>query len=824
MQDRSAKKIYSQSALEFWFKTLPHNWESIFTDSELKKGRHLYREGEILELELSQSEAIINSKIGGEPLYSVVEWDKEKLVVRSSTNDALSGRELAAAGLYELEELIADEVSATTPIFKAKKKEEKPQEPPKIVGNATYSSLIELSCDSEGLVLIIAWKDKEGSIKRYTKAKLLEQLGPREREELIHITSVAHKAQFKYSKKLNAFTLRNPMRISRFFVEDIHTWREKFDIQMDEEAKLFTTGIEDVEIKLDVNQGSSDQKIKLNWEFQTSHGRVSYKDAQRVLGFNNNIAFVKKVGLVRMQDEQGELINKWKVDRKKYQFSNDEYPKYMLFSLMEIENATLDLSDELNDWRRTFGTKDPHEIETPPFLRQYQHRGVRWLSHMLDCDCHPLIADEMGLGKTIQILSLITSRPNLKIQDSIIVCPASVIPVWQKEIDQFFPFIQTEVLSSHNPFNGNESKSRIWLSSYSQIRRHKNLLESKKFQYSVLDEAQFIKNPDSKATIACMSIRSDYRIALTGTPVENHHFDIWTIFRYLMPGLLGNRFEFKKNYLEKPKEGIVRLQKQLTPFIIRRTKKEVTPELPDKMEFNLICPLTEKQRKEYIQIGNNCIQTYGEDLDELNSSNTMDLFTILTRLRQTACDPDLLPWTDAELNQSGKLSVLADKMEETIANNHKVVIFSQFVGLLKRVRTCLEKRFPELVINELTGNTKDRSEPVQKFQRAKKPTVILVSLKAGGTGITLHNADYLFLMDPWWNPAVEEQAIDRVHRIGQKKTVMVFRMISEGTIEEKIQELKSHKKELFNKLVGKIPDVSILKNHVQSIKELITLK
>jgi SNF2 family DNA or RNA helicase len=349
-------------------------------------------------------------------------------------------------------------------------------------------------------------------------------------------------------------------------------------------------------------------------------------------------------------------------------------------------------------------------------------------------------------------------------------------------------------------------------------------LESKKFQYSVLDEAQFIKNPDSKATIACMSIRSDYRIALTGTPVENHHFDIWTIFRYLMPGLLGNRFEFKKNYLEKPKEGIVRLQKQLTPFIIRRTKKEVIPELPDKMEFNLICPLTEKQRKEYIQIGNNCIQTYGEDLDELNSSNTMDLFTILTRLRQTACDPDLLPWTDAELNQSGKLSVLADKMEETIANNHKVVIFSQFVGLLKRVRACLEKRFPELVINELTGNTKNRSEPVQKFQRAKKPTVILVSLKAGGTGITLHNADYLFLMDPWWNPAVEEQAIDRVHRIGQKKTVMVFRMISEGTIEEKIQELKSHKKELFNKLVGKIPDVSILKNHVQSIKELITLK
>ena len=660
-------------------------------------------------------------------------------------------------------------------------------------------------------------------MKRFRKAKDLELLGSLEREELIHITSLAHKAQFHYSKRLNAFTLRNPMRISRFFVEDIHVWKNKFPIHLDEEAELFTKGIQDVQIHLGVKTSSSHEKIKLNWEFQTSNGIVSLTDAQRVLSASNKVAFVPKVGLVRMQEEQGEFLNKWKVERQKYQFSKDEYPKYMLFSLMESNEAKMKLSGDLIDWKTQFASTEYQDLEMPNFLRNYQKRGVRWLNHMLNTDCNPLIADEMGLGKTIQILALIESRPNKEKLDSIIICPASVIPVWIKEIQKFFPHIRTNVLTSDNPFVQKKNRPSLWLSSYTQIRRHKNLLDDYKFQYAILDEAQFIKNPDSKATQACMSINSQHRIALTGTPVENHHFDIWTIFRFLMPGLLGNRYEFKRTYLENPESGIIRLQKQLTPFIIRRTKKEVTPELPDKLEFNLICPLTEKQKKEYVQIGDQCIETYGKDLDKLTTGNPMDLFTILTRLRQTACDPDLLPWTNADINQSGKLNVLADKMEEIIANGHKVVIFSQFVGMLKRVKECLSARFPKLNISELTGSTKDRSQPVQTFQRARKASVILVSLKAGGTGITLHNADYLFLMDPWWNPAVEEQAIDRVHRIGQKKTVMVYRMISEGTIEEKIQELKAHKKELFNNLVGEIPDVSILRNHIQSIQELIKL-
>lgn len=827
MSDRSAKRIYSQSALEYWFQTLPASWEKTFTASELKQAQYIYRSGKISELELLYKEVIINTKIDGETHYSVIEMDKDALQIRSSTNDLSSGRPLAAAGLYELEELIADEISPTTPKSKKEKeieleKEASDSQTQKTVAELT--ALIELSCDTEGLVLVIAWKDKNGKIKRYKQASHLEKLGSMEREELIHITSLAHKAQFKYSKRLNAFALRNPLRISRFFVEDIHKWREKFEISMDAEAELFTGGIQDVSLNLDIQNGSSSEKVKLNWEFITSHGKITYRDAQKVLGQNNNIAFVKKVGLVRMQQEQGILLQKWKKERKKYQFSADEYPKYMLFSLLDAEDAELHLNKDLDQWHKNFASRNHDQLTTPKFLRKYQTRGVQWLNHMLNSDCHPLIADEMGLGKTIQILSLINSRESKSNKDSIIVCPASVIPVWLKEVSRFFPEIQTNILSSDNPFTDiNNNISSLWLASYTQLRRHKNQLESLEFEYAILDEAQFIKNPDSKATQACMSIHANHRIAMTGTPVENHHFDIWTIFRFLMPGLLGNRHEFKKTYLEKPKEGILKLQKQLTPFIIRRTKKQVTPELPDKMELQLACPLTEKQKKEYVQIGDNCLNKYGSQLENLNTSHTLDLFTILTRLRQTACDPDLLPWTNADINQSGKLNVLANKMDEIIANNHKVVIFSQFVGLLKRVKTCLQARFPKLPINELTGNTKDRSIPVQEFQNARKARVILVSLKAGGTGITLHNADYLFLMDPWWNPAVEEQAIDRVHRIGQKKTVMVYRMISEGTIEEKIQELKYHKKELFNSLVGEIPDVSILRNHIQSLQELIQL-
>ena len=323
--------------------------------------------------------------------------------------------------------------------------------------------------------------------------------------------------------------------------------------------------------------------------------------------------------------------------------------------------------------------------------------------------------------------------------------------------------------------------------------------------------------------MACLNISARHRVILTGTPLENRHLDLWTLFRFLMPGLLGGRRKFEKSVQDNETGLIDKLNRQIAPFVLRRTKKDVIKELPPKLEMNLICPLTDIQQQQYMNITEQGISALGENLKKVASERTISLFTLLTRLRQVCCDPDLLPWLSADLNQSGKINILLEKMEEIIANGHKVVIFSQFVSLLKRVRSGIEERFENIPIYELTGRTLDREKPVKEFQEGDAGSIILVSLRAGGTGITLHAADYVFLLDPWWNPAVESQAIDRVHRIGQDKTVSVYRMITTGTIEERIEKLKINKRELFDQLVGGISDMTDIKNHFNSLSELISL-
>jgi len=310
---------------------------------------------------------------------------------------------------------------------------------------------------------------------------------------------------------------------------------------------------------------------------------------------------------------------------------------------------------------------------------------------------------------------------------------------------------------------------------------------------------------------------------LTGTPLENRQMDLWSIFRFLLPGLLGSRATFE-SALNADREGtLTRLRAQLAPFILRRTKKEVATELPPKMEMDLICPLTDVQRAEYARICSEGLERLGDDVGAAMREKSFGFLALLTRLRQTCCDPDMLPWLKSPLTDSGKINLLVEKLTEIVSSGHKVVIFSQFVMLLDRVREALTQHFPDLARYELTGMTLDRQKPVQGFQAAQGAAAMLVSLKAAGTGITLHAADYVFLLDPWWNPAVEAQAVDRVHRIGQKSTVFVYRMVTAGTIEERIQALKASKKDLFDKLIGGLGGDFDLSQHFTSLRSLVTL-
>ena len=266
-----------------------------------------------------------------------------------------------------------------------------------------------------------------------------------------------------------------------------------------------------------------------------------------------------------------------------------------------------------------------------------------------------------------------------------------------------------------------------------------------------------------------------------------------------------------------------RLRAQLAPFILRRTKSEVATELPQKVEMDLHCPMSEVQRFEYAKICSEGLQRLGDDVGAAMREKSFGFLALLTRLRQVCCDPDMLPWRRSPLSDSGKIGLLIEKLAEIIDSGHKVVIFSQFVMLLDRVKEALATHYPNLARYELTGMTLDRQKPVQDFQTCDGAAAMLVSLKAAGTGITLHAADYVFLLDPWWNPAVEAQAVDRVHRIGQTNTVFVYRMVTAGTIEERIQDLKASKKDLFDQIVGGLGGDYDLSQHFTSLQDLVTL-
>ena len=377
------------------------------------------------------------------------------------------------------------------------------------------------------------------------------------------------------------------------------------------------------------------------------------------------------------------------------------------------------------------------------------------------------------------------------------------------------------MLNKENQFS-DQSESCLWVASYTQLRRHRSHLEKFDFRYAVLDEAQLIKNPKAKITQTCLSINARHRLALSGTPIENTALDLWTIFRFLMPGLLGSRKDLERDLVENPEDTIKLLRKQVTPFVLRRVKSEVATELPPKLETELACPLNDEQRKEYRKLAEGAIERHGEDLQAAIKEAPPRFFT-LTRLRQTCCDLGcFLARTPPPTGSKG--DALIEKLGDLASSKAKVIVFSQFTSFLAILKKNIRLSHPELQILELTGSTRDRSTPVETFESNQGPTVMLASLKAAGLGVTLKSADYVFLMDPWWNPAVEDQAIDRAHRLGREKPTFIYRLVAQGTIEERVRNLQLEKKETFRQVIGDIEKPTGLAEHFASLKELIELK
>jgi superfamily II DNA or RNA helicase len=459
------------------------------------------------------------------------------------------------------------------------------------------------------------------------------------------------------------------------------------------------------------------------------------------------------------------------------------------------------LFEQLSSIETIAKAKKPRNLKAK--LRPYQEDGLSWLRFIHDLRSGGVLADDMGLGKTIQTIALLLAlKTKEKKTTVLIVAPTSVVRNWQRELARFSPTFTVAVWhgADRHEMKAELETAEIIITSYALLRRDIEFLSSLPLDYAVLDEAQHIKNPMSATAQAAKKLNAERRLALTGTPIENRLSEIWSIFDFVSPGLLGPLDKFESRFSRPIEAGdyktAQRLRAIIHPFILRRTKLEVASDLPEKIEMDQLCELTGDQKTVYQQVVREVrAQVLGEVERVGMAKSHIMILAGLTKLRQAACDPRLLGLPREFGNDdSGKLQALRELMQNAVDGGHKVLVFSQFVQMLKIIERALKE--DDVVYEYLDGSTKDRQERIDRFQADPGVSCFLISLKAGGTGLNLTAADTVIHFDPWWNPAVERQAEDRAHRIGQEKVVTVYRLVAAGTIEEKILELKEKKREL----------------------------
>lgn len=429
-------------------------------------------------------------------------------------------------------------------------------------------------------------------------------------------------------------------------------------------------------------------------------------------------------------------------------------------------------------------------------LRSYQLIGVNYLLSLSEMNFGGILADEMGLGKTIQIIAFLLYKKGKK---SLVVTPTSLIYNWKEEFEKFAPDLKIGIIhgskSSRNKILENKDEYDILITTYGTIKNDIDFYKSEVFDYCIIDEAQNIKNPKAQNTKVIKEIKAKVKFALTGTPIENSLVELWSIFDFIMPGYLFDEKKFKQKFVNRSEREIDELKSLINPFILRRLKSDVITELPEKIEKKYYVPMTTEQKlayKNYMKEVKLKLKT-GED-------DNITIFSYLTRLRQICQDPILV--NKDYTGDSGKLNVALEIIEEVIKEDNKILVFSQFTSVLKKIEEELNKR--NIVSKYLDGSTraKERIRLVSDFNESKESGVFLISLKAGGTGLNLTSAKFVMHMDPWWNPAIEDQATDRAHRIGQKNVVEVIKLIAKDTIEEKVVQLQEEKREIINSVMS----------------------
>lgn len=447
-------------------------------------------------------------------------------------------------------------------------------------------------------------------------------------------------------------------------------------------------------------------------------------------------------------------------------------------------------------------------------LRPYQRDAVAWALFLRKYQFGGVLADDMGLGKTLQALATIVTERPANAPPSLVICPKTLIPVWLAEAKRFTPELRVHAMEGTAKERAalvSAGGSDLLVTSYSLFQRDVKLYRAQTFYYVILDEAQYVKNASSVTATAVKTIQAQHRLALTGTPLENGVHELWSLFDFLMPGLLDDHATFRRRF-EKPirdradAEALAALKRRVKPFLLRRTKESVAPELPPRIEQTDLCPLAEPQAALYADV----LSRVREDIfaavrTKGFSRSQIDILSALTRLRQVCNHPALVdPQASRREEASGKMAYALELVREAIDGGHKVLLFSQFTSMLDLLRDALDGM--GISHQTIEGKTRDRAAVVEQFRAAEGGTVFLLSLRAAGTGLTLTEADTVILYDPWWNPMVERQAMDRAHRIGQTKAVNVHKLVTKGTIEERVLSLQEKKKAVFDAVVSETAD------------------
>ncbi len=608
------------------------------------------------------------------------------------------------------------------------------------------------------------------------------------------------------------FILRGERTILAFFGEGYPQLQRDWEVTLGARFGRITENIERITPRVEII-GSGEEWFELQFDLAASGGeRFSAAEVQRLLQLGQNHVRLKSgkmaVFSTALLDDFKTVLRDCNPEQRQpgtYRIGQ-AHAGYLDASVAEA-GFNLAAPPKWRTWAQTQrGQKEIEPLalgDLEPVLRSYQKYGASWLGFLASNGLGGVLADDMGLGKTLQALAFLRSRPG----PALVVCPSSLVFNWRREVEKFTPERKVLVIEGGNRarlFTEIQNADLV-ITSYPLLRRDAERYRSFEFSTIVLDEAQHIKNPDTQNAQAAGILRAERKFILTGTPVENSVRDIWSLMNFVMPGYLGDRDDFRERYeipisRHNSTEAMTRLSKRLRPFLLRRKKQDVATDLPQKLEQVAYCELNEAQRKTYSALLQGARAQVEQAQGEKNAGRArMLMLTALLRLRQASCDLRLLNKEEGtnptKESVSGKVELFNELLSEAIDGGHRVLVFSQFVSMLALLKQELEKA--DIGYCYLDGQTRDRAMEVDRFQAGNIP-VFLISLKAGGTGLNLTAADTVIHFDPWWNPAVEAQATDRAHRIGQQSVVTSYKLIARGTVEEKILNLQRKKREMID--------------------------